>query len=104
MALPATYSEPALTLSLGILLFHYPEIVLGVLVVVLGLDYVTPPRRILRHRRVALVIVAGSLSGVATVTGRADAGRPLMRGAMPLWARRAIVAVRTIWLSTWTLV
>ena len=60
------------------LLFHDAKIVLGVLVVVLSLDHIAAPRRILRHRGVALIVVAGVLRGVAAVTGRADARRPLV--------------------------
>lgn len=58
-------------------LLHCTEIMLGVLIEVLGFNHFTAPRRILRHGGVSLVVVASVLSRLASLTRRADAGRPL---------------------------
>ena len=90
--------------SLRALLPHDPEIVLGVLIEVLGFDDVTAPRCILRHRGVALIVVAGVLSRVAPLTGRADARWPLVGRAMSLRSRGVFAAMLAERLSARTLV
>ena len=74
----------------SVLLLHDAKIVLSMLVEILGFNDFTASRRILRHRCVPFVVVAGILSRVAPVTGRSYAWRPLVRRAMTLRPRAVI--------------
>ena len=84
------------------LLSHHAKVVLGVLVAVLGLNDVTASRRILRHRGVALVVVAGVLRRVTPFARSADSRWPLLYRPMavrslativPLFARSTVVCM-----------
>ena len=86
------------------LLSHDAEIVLGVLIVVLGLDDVAAPRRVLRHGGVALIVVTCVSSPVTNMTGRPVARRPLVGRARALRSRATIAADWTEWRSARTLV
>ena len=86
------------------LLSHHAKVVLGVLVAVLGLNDVTASRRVLSHRGVALVIVAGVLRRVTASAWGANTGWPLLRRSMTLRSLATIVPVRAELLSAWTLV
>ena len=90
--------------SLRFLLSHDAEIMLGVLIVVLGLDDVAAPRRVLRHRRVALIVVASVSSRMTNMTERSVARWPLVGRARAPRSRAAIAADWTGWHSAGTLV
>ena len=63
------------------------------LIEVLGFDDVSTPRCILRHRGVALIVVAGVLSRVAPLTGRMSGGR--------CWAGRCPCGREALLLRCW---